>query len=797
MNPLERSSSTVASWALALLSAGVTAAQVALMQVLSCMQWHHFAYLVVSVALLGFGASGTVLSLARERLLARADRVVPWLMTATGAGLAVAVALLQADLLRFDLYLLFVDNAQWLRLAGACALLAAPFFCAGLATGLMLTAGVQRAGRLYFANMAGSGVGSLLGLLLLDGFEPMRLPAVTAVVPIAAGLLLQGVQRNRPGMLAGVVLLLTAAAAARWAPGLRMSAFKDLARTLDLPEARVVVSEPSPQGWLQIVAAPALRGGPPAGLSFVGEVPRQQAVFLDGNRYGSLLAEAADEAAVARFDAGPESLPWRLGERRRVLLLHEAAAGEAVYARAQGAQEIVVAEPHRELARLLAERWRDDPAIIVWTVEPRTALARTEGDHGFDLIRLPAAGSFGGGAGLRAVAEEFLLTREAIAQAWQALSDDGVILVTAWMDHPERAPLRLLATLRAGLEAAGVEDARAHLVAVRGWASITFLVRRAPLDAAAAAAVRAFCDEHGFDPLILPGIQDAERRLHHAWDNPRFFALVDVILEHGDDAAPAREYPFRLDAPTDSRPYFSQFLRPASLRMLLDAAGARSVPFLELGSIIVAVTLVILAVLATVCILLPLARRAGWGRGSLAWTLIYFAALGAGFMLVEIVAMLRLTPFVGGAVPAAAVVLTTLLFAAGVGSHVSQRFSPERRNIIRITLAIMVGVSVLGLVATRLPFAWGAGLVVCGAVAALMIAPVGFIMGMAFPTGLRFLAARAPAQLPWAWAINSCLSVVTPSVAMLVALGAGYPAVFALAAGAYLIAALATGLCRS
>ncbi|MGH8021779.1 MAG: spermidine synthase-like protein [Opitutaceae bacterium] len=779
--------------ALALLSAGVTAAQLALMQLLSYVQWHHFAYLVVALALLGFGASGTLLTLCREWLLARASVIVPWLMIGTGAGFAAVAALLQTEFLRFDLYLLFVDRSQWLRLATACLLLAAPFFCAGLATGMLLTAGVERAGRLYFANLAGSGAGALGGLALLGWFEPARLPAITAMAPLAGALILHAGRRDRRGMIIAAALVLAAAGASRWAPPLTMSPFKDLARTLDLPEARVIASQPGAQGWLQVVAAPAIRGGPPADLAFAGTVPHQHAVFVDGNRYGSLLADAPDGDALAVFDASPESLPWRLGAPRRVLLLREGAAGEAAFANIQGATEIVMVEPHRAFAKLLAERWDDNAGITVEAGEPRAALARAS--NAFDLIRLPSAGTFGGSAGLRAIAEEFLYTREAVAEAWRALTEDGTLLVTAWMDHPERTPLRLLATLRAGLLAAGVRDVTGHLAAVRGWASVTFLLRRSALEAEDVAAIRGFCSEHGFDPLVLPRLEEEERTFHHAWDNPAFFRLVDAILEGNDESDLIARYPFRLDAPTDERPYFSQFLRPGSVLTVIETLGVRGVPFFELGSIIVAVTLALLLVLATACIALPLARR-GWRRSEArahrGWTFGYFAALGAGFMLIEIVVMLRLTPFAGGAVPAAAVVLATLLFVAGVGSHISQRFPARRGALMAVTTAVAGGILALGLVTATLPFAWEASLPWRAGASALLIAPVAFVMGMAFPTGLRLLAADAPAQLPWAWAVNSCLSVVTPSIAMLLAVSAGYSFIFWLAALIYLAAALVT-----
>ncbi|HEX9783759.1 MAG TPA: hypothetical protein VGA56_13630 [Opitutaceae bacterium] len=792
--PLERS----LPWALACLSAGVTAAQVALMQVLACVQWYHFAYLVVSVALLGFGASGTVLSLFRERLLAVHNMAVPWLMAASGAVLAGVIALLQAEWLRFDLYLLFVDGKQWVRLTAASLLLAMPFFLAGLAVGLVLTAGVARAGTLYFANMAGSGVGAMGGLLLLEMLEPAGLPALVGIAPATAALLVWLGRRDRLGLSAGCAIVIGAIVTSVQAPGLIVSPFKDLARTMDMPGARFTVSEPGAQGWLQVVDAPALRGGPPASLGFSGRIPRQQMVFIDGNNRGSILVDRAPDALDV-FAASPEALPWKLGSPRRVLLLHEGAGGHAAFALDRGAGEVVLVEPHRDLARLLDGRLSSGLAVAgagaarvsveVVTAEPREILERAS--SAYDLIRIPTVGSFGGSAGLQAVAEEFLLTREAIAASWRALTSDGMLLVSAWMDHPERTPLRLAATLREGLLAAQVDDVRAHLVAVRGWAAVTFLVRRASLGAADIEAVRAFCGEHGFDPLILPGLGQGERDYFHAWSNPDFFRMVDAIVDSGGEGTEVEAYPFHIDAPTDGRPYFSQFLRPRASLVVARTHGLRGMPFFELGSIIVAVTLVVLVVLAAVLILLPLVRL-GWRGARRGWTLGYFAALGAGFMLLEIGLMMRLALFAGGPVPAAAVVLATMLFAAGAGSRVSQRFAPNPRALVRITMGAAFAAVLLGWLTGRLPVGWDGAWLARAAVCALLISPAAFLLGQAFPTGLRFLAAQAPLQVPWAWAINGCVSVVTPSVATLLAVLGGHASVFWAAAGAYLLATLVT-----
>jgi predicted membrane-bound spermidine synthase len=211
-------------------------------------------------------------------------------------------------------------------------------------------------------------------------------------------------------------------------------------------------------------------------------------------------------------------------------------------------------------------------------------------------------------------------------------------------------------------------------------------------------------------------------------------------------------------------------------------------PFFELGSLVVALTFGILAVLALVCVLLPLARI-GWRAPQKTGVLLYFGGLGVGFMAVEIGLMLRAQAWLGSPVLAAAVVLTALLVASGAGSLWSEHIAAETRNPRYAVAAIIAGIAVVASllsVVDGVARTWPAWLQL--AVLAGIVAPLGVALGMAFPLGLRQLEAIRPAHVPWAWAINGCASVVTPAGAMLLAISGGFGALFIAAATAYGVA---------
>ncbi|MCH8276502.1 MAG: spermidine synthase-like protein, partial [Bacteroidetes bacterium] len=176
--------------AVGVLSAAVIAFELVLMQLLSIVQWHHFAYMVISVALLGFGASGTLIAIARKWLLDRFDVLVPLLAMASGASMAVLIGVSQSLVARFDSYLLFVDASQGWSLLVSYLIFFIPFFLAALAIGLVLVDRVTEIGRYYFANMVGSGLGALIAINLLWNVAPERLPAATGLIAILAGFLI-------------------------------------------------------------------------------------------------------------------------------------------------------------------------------------------------------------------------------------------------------------------------------------------------------------------------------------------------------------------------------------------------------------------------------------------------------------------------------------------------------------------------------------------------------------------------------------------------------------------------------
>ncbi len=770
----------------------LVALQVALMQALAEAQGHHFAYAVIALALLGFGGSGTALSLFRSRALVRGGRLQSDLLLSAGAGCIAALPLARIVAARVDFPLLFMDWRAWGPLLLSAGLACVPFFLGALSVGLAFMRDTRSIGRLYAANLLGSAAGAAGGLGLLFWLPAERVfPLMGSVLACAALALAPG----RGRATACLAVLALGLAGAWLMPGLPVSAYKPVSHALRLAGAEVLTDASHPMGRVQVVRSPALRHAPGLSLNFGGEIPATGHVFVNGEGVGAFLPPPASGRHI--LDHGVQALPLALGAPRRALVLHAGAGASVGLLLSRQGVYVDAVEPHPVVANLLRVAYSPpDGRLAVIPMAGRAFLGRSQGFY--DLILLPLQGTFGGGIGLQALQEDYLLTREGFSALWRALGQDagegGMLSFCVHLDQPPRQSLKLLGLAVSALREAGVREPSRHVAAIRSWEMLSVAVSTRPFDEAACRRLEEFARSLGFDRVWVPGLGPARE--------DRFHLMLDDILPHGFEAVLAgdgerfaRDYPFDIAPPEDVRPYFHQFMRWGRLGDVRRLLGTDNPAFVEMGAILVALTAVTLGVAAVALILLPLSRLAGTGpaqggtrTGALA-VLGYFGAIGLGFMFLEIVWIQRFTLFWGQPLYSAAGVLAALLCGMGAGSALSARMPCTPRAIRSglvgaVALIGLLSVGLTHLMAVGLswpePLKWAVGLAVLTASAV--------VYGLPFPLALRAVGASRPELVPWAWGVNGCLSVLAAPLAALVAMQGGSVAVNAVAAAAYLMA---------
>ena len=752
-------------FAIGLISTAMIAYQICLMQILSIVQWHHFASTIIAIALLGFGASGTCLALLRIRLLSRYEPLMPGLMTACGLAMILAVYAAQTGPIRFDSYLLFAEPRHIQRLAATCLIYFMPFFLGALAIGLAFARHAPFIKDLYCANLIGSGLGAALAVILMRRFPPEALPALIALLPLLAGML---IQTGRLSRLAGCLSICLALSCLYRPPHLVLSEFKDLQRAMDLPGAAIISSRSSPMGLLEIVKASALRYAPGVSLSYQGDLPLRPMVFKNGDWFGPLSSwNPAMRHSILDYTTG--AVAYALAKPAGVLVLDAGTGSDVVQGLIHG-QAVTAVEPHPLAAMMLSRLSADKSRLRVYSGGARAFL---RSDRSFyDLIVLPMANTFGGSSGIHALAENHLLTLEALTQMWHRLEPHGMLSVTCWLDSPPRASLKLVATASTVLGGLGIDPAR-HIVGIKGWGTFTMVVKRSAITPADILNIEDFCDRLAFDPLLPTGHELPEKRAY----GPRLegWSSIAAGLISGRGAAVA--YDFNIRPATDDRPYFSQFLTLRSLGRLKAIYGRRMIPFFELGYLILILATMLVSFLAVVLILLPLVKDRP--RHPLP-TVLYFGGLGAGFLFLEIALIQHAILYLGTPMYAAAIAIGGMLFFSGCGSLASAMI-PKAYRIMPACIAGLILISALGL-APLISLTCALPITARIIIMLLAIAPLAFCLGMPFPLGI----ARLPQEdVPWAWGINGCLSVVSAPLANIFAVELGFSWVMIFSALAY------------
>ncbi len=782
------------AFSVALVAAASLSYEVLLVRTFAIEYFHHFAYMAIGVAMLGFGAAGTLLALAGNP---SADARVRWFAHGgwiTAVSLIVAPAL--ADLIALDPTQTVFDPNEWWRLAVVYVLLAVPFASAAIMILVGLTLEPDRPGHLYGASFIGSGVGAFIALAVSWFLFPERALAVPAILAAVAGVTGARAYPSVPLCRSIAWTVVAASLLTLWLPPWRVDVtpYKGLPQVLAYPDAQRIAEHTSPLGWVVAVQSPAFRYAPGLSLAYRGDFPNQTALFLDGQLAGAATDWESVPGSADIVNWLPTALPFALGPRRRVLVIGAGGGLEVRNAEQHGADTVVALELHPDL--VVPVETPGTTATIEWVIgDARNYAARTS--RAFDLITLGAGGGFGtSAAGVHSLNEDFLHTVEAYVAFLNRLDPDGVLAVTRWLMIPPRAGVRVILTAAEALRRTSPDHVSDGLIVARGWATTTVLVKPSGFTAADVGAVQDWATQRQFDIDWRPGLESPESR-YHLLEEPVFFMASKAASSSREDAtAFGKDYRFEIDPATDTRPYPHHYLRAGSLPTFVATSRSNWLPFAEWGYLALVATLIQSVVVAGLLLVVPAAVAAGRiRRSSMPMLVGYFGAIGVAYMAAEIAALQQLGLLLGHPVYAVALVLSTFLISSGVGSVLSDRVQAASAWLLLSALAVALAgyaVALTGFIhllqAEALPVRVAAGIVA--------VVPAAILMGFPFPLGLRLLRGlgrgrgQTTRQLAWAWASNGFASVVATPFAALVALEAGSRAVFVVAAVAYALAAL-------
>ncbi len=775
--------------ALFLLSTATLTFELHLSRLFSVAQFYHFAFLIVSIALLGFGASGTALAVFPT--LTHTSRPHHRLgMLSLMAGLAISTSYLLTNWLPFDSFSIAWDRRQIAVLVIHYLALALPFFISGMAVGWLLSAFPEAAGRTYAANLIGSATGGALALLTPSVVGGEGVVLLSSLLAGLAALLSTDLRRpSRMTLLAGLLCLTLLALLVGRALGLpvrfldlRLSPYKGLSYALRYPDARLIFSRWNAFSRVDRVRSTSIHSLPGLSFRYLAPLPSVDALFVDGDNLSQILSPDADPSFA---DYLPLALAHRLRPSAEVLILEPRGGLDVFTSLALGAQRVIAVEMNPLIVEAAQPLYRH-PRLRVILESDRSYLRRTP--ERYDLIVLSLTESYHPiRSGAYSLSEDYRYTVEAFTDALHRLRPDGLLVVSRWLQDPPSEELRAFALALTALEATG-GDPRAQIIAFRGYQLATLIVSNRPFSDQELAQVRDFLARCAFDPIYLPDIRPEETNRYSVLPQSIYYQTFVSLLETQPRQRFYHDYPYQVQPPTDNHPFFGHYFKWQQAPQVWAELGQTWQPFGGAGYFVVLALLLLALILAGVILLLPLWLRRPSAATPPARPLTYFSLIGLAFLLVEIPLIQRFILYLGNPAYAFTAVLFTLLFFSGWGSRLSHRLSLRWTLPALVIVALLLPLLLPHLFQTTL----GLPLALRLAITVAVLAPLGFLMGLPFPAGLRWLhenyassASSASSSVPLVWAANGAASVISSILAALLALTFGFQAVLVTGALCY------------
>ena len=778
-----------------LVSGAAVGFETALTRYFAVAKWSEYGYWVISIVMVGFAFSGVAMALARAAALRHARLLLSWLPVA----LVVAAAGGFWGVVANPFNPLQLQNAatyapQIGNIALYYAVLLPFFFLTGIYISLCFVLNDDRVARVYGADLLGAGAGAALVLGLMFVVHPFLLVPVL-LLPLAAATLFGPVRRAG---LAGVVALAACEAVLLLGTQPAYNDFKAIYAPLHVPDSKILAQVTSPRGLYVLLDDFTERVDTDVsndlGLLKVPGPPQTYGLYRDGNRVASLPKPGAADVGYA--PATLAAFPYLLRPHPRVLLAGSSGGFRAGEALALGARQVDALEPDPVVLGALRHGLGGSPPL---PADPRvrlsadSPLAAARIGSGYDLVDVSADFLDAGEANSTA------FTAEAMTADLTALDEGGIVSIPVSIREFPVYALRVLASARQALLAAGVADPAQHVVVYRSAWNVRILLSLEPWSAARIADMRRWCDERSFDVSYYPGMDVAAARAGIYNDLPAVSfddgsvtsgsGSEDSIADEAGAVLRGQKTPsddaFSLAAATLDRPAYYDVLRLAHLGTIL--RRLEILPQAEIGQLVNLAVLAQAAVIALLVLLVPVVagRRLRVAGAAIVRPVVYFAALGLGFLFIEIAVIERASLFLNDRTSAFAIVLTAMLVFSGLGSLLAERVGQGGIAIasalaVAWCLAAYAGLLPAMLATLSWPWLARAALVV------LAVAPVSVVLGMPFPLGLAKTGSGP--MLPFAWAVNGAFSVVATPLANILATQGGLGWVF-------LAAALLYGIC--
>jgi hypothetical protein len=770
-----------------LVSLAVILLEISYTRIFSFKLYYYFTYLIIGISLLGLGSGGVFVAIFPAlRRVAPSRLIVGCCLLASAA---IGAGYFVIALLRVDALSMLERPMEGAKLCFILLWLFAPFLNAGVIISTIFGARPSEINRLYCADLLGAGLGCVSCIPLIYSLTPPGVVILSGLVFAAASLRLAGGRRTAQ-VVAAVLIIAWLVPVVR--PSVLPDPVPDSSKTLgsyDPKVSPVIFSQWSSVFRVDVMQHPLL-----------GD--QSYLINHDGQMGSGLHRFNGDWSTLKRFDSDPRLLPFRVLEPAPKVLIIGAAGGHEVLASLYfKADHVTGVELNPVTTSLLTKYFKDysgriaeNPKVTLINAEGRSFLRRSGPDAKYDLVWFVAPDTYAAmnaaTSGAFVLSESYLYTTQMITDSLSHLTEDGIICAMfgeAFFDGKPNRTARYIATAREAFARLGITDFDKHVLVETSPSFLTLstiLLKKAPFTAEEITRFKRAVGE------VQGGV------VRYAPDVPTSPAALGDIISLPADQLPAwfEHYPYDVSPVTDNAPFFWHFARfrdsffASSMRKahwdLEDAVGER----------VLIVLLAFVVVFATVFLLMPfLTIRHVWR--AIPYKLnavVYFGALGMGFMFLEVCLIQMLTLFLGYPSYSLSVTLFSLLVFTGVGSFATTRYTgPRNGRLVTLLggLAVLVVFYQFGL-SHVIDLFVGSSLAVRFAVAVAVIAPLGFLLGAFMPIGLDAIAGvteHKAEYIAWGWAVNGFFSVMSSILSTIIAMSYGFRVVLFIALVVYVI----------
>ncbi len=785
------------------LSAAMLHIQMVQMRIFSLALWHHLAYLVITITMLGIGMSGTFLS-----IFPRTIRHRPALLLSGSSvlfGATTFIAFLITSNSRLDTFRLLTPSGirftELFLLFGYYGAFILPFFCAGIAATSIFSLWPRNAQTLYFTNLTGSAAGVGLFTLSMTPLGAERSLILGCILAGVAGLLFAlKFDLIRVSFCALCVIGVLACIA--WispqmiepvpAPSKAYGMYLD-----HLPDFKRLYSKWNTISRIDVIASNRKL------LDWLDPdrtYPPHMAITLDGDATTWMWHFGKPPQEVCSIRDDLYSAAYHTKREPEVLIVGLGGGNDIRTALHYNATRVLGIELNPLIVEILTREFPDfvdeiptHPGVEIVSGEGRSTIHRLK--DRFDVIQMSGVDTWSGlASGAYVLSENYLYTVEAFHDYFDHLKPDGVLAINRWYFDPPREMLRMVTVAAQAMTERGVERPWEHIIVLAEQHFCSTLFKNSPWTPKEIAVYNRYDRLHDrFELKYVPG---------SAIDNP--FANYLSALRSGNGQQYIDDYGYDIRPVRDDNPFFFDYYKWRHLpwQVFASGTGGQIGANWPIAMTLLLAMLIQSVVLSAVFIIAPLVHhhRAGLDTSQAIRAILFFSCLGLAYMFVEIVWMQRFVLYLGHPSHSIAVILPTLLLFSGIGSRIASWWMPE--NAEEKLGGVLIGTALL-LIALSffIPGAldWTMSRTYFERVllTVLMISPVAILMGMPFATGLRLFAGIHESIVPWAWGANACMSVLGSIVSVIIAMSLGFRMVFYLGAALYLAASVLVLLYRA